>query len=86
MAFDFPFNPVENWDEEDGTCLFFKLDAGEPPEVTSPMQTDFDPGYFTHFARMPKEFCAIDDYVSACRASGIRSKFDRTQPTTEKRG
>ena len=81
-----PFLPVEEWGEDDGDCLFFKLDAGEPPEVTSPLCSDWEPKYFTHFMRMPKEFRAIDDYVAACRASGIRSEFDRAPAPQTDRG
>jgi len=68
-----PFFKVKEWDEPDGPCLFFRLDVGEPPEVTSPMYTDFDSSYFTHFMRLPKELTSTGEYLNACHESRIES-------------
>lgn len=69
------FKPVSEWHEEDGDCLFFKLDAGEPPQVTSPICSTWDEDYFTHYMDMPKEFKLTKDYVIACESSGIETKW-----------
>ncbi|MBK9580302.1 MAG: hypothetical protein IPO40_24820 [Fibrobacteres bacterium] len=75
---DRKFNPIEEWDEDDGDCLFFKLDAGEPPTVANPLDSDWEDGYYTHFMLLPNELRRIEDYVAACRESGIVSEFDRS--------
>jgi hypothetical protein len=80
------FNPVEEWGEKDGDCLFFKLDAGEPPTVTNPNCSDWDEGYFTHFMRLPRALQYTDDYIQACRDSGIVSTLDRSTDATPEGG
>lgn len=67
------FRPVEEWHEDDGLALFFKLDAGEPPEVTSPISSDWDADYFTHWMSMPDEFQY--GYRMACIKSGIATTY-----------
>lgn len=66
------FKPVSEWDEEEGDALFFKLDAGEPPVVTSPISSDWDNDYFTHWMPLPDEFKY--GYRMACIKSGIVTK------------
>lgn len=70
---DHVFKPVSDWHEEDGLALFFKLDAGEPPVVTSPMSSDWDDDYFTHWMQLPEEFTT--DYRMACIKSGIKTEY-----------
>lgn len=67
------FKPVDDWFEEDGLALFFKLDAGEPPFVTSPISSDWDSEYFTHWMPLPYEF--QQGYRLACILSGIKSEL-----------
>jgi len=67
------FKPVEEWSEEDGDALFFRLDAGEPPCITSPISSGWDGEYFTHWMAMPKEFTT--GYRMACIKSGINTKY-----------
>ena len=69
--------PVSEWHEEDGPALFFRLDAGEPPEVTSPITDGYDSDYFTHWTPLPDMFGMNNAYRMACIKSGI--------PTTVKR-
>ena len=69
------FKSVEEWDEDDGLALFFKLDAGEPPEVTSPISSDWDGSYFTHWMPLPKELGKVSEYRLACIKSGIETKY-----------
>lgn len=69
------FFPVEDWHEEDGDALFFKLDAGEPPQVTSPITVGFDSDYFTHWMRLPDEFHSVKAYQAACKKSGIETSM-----------
>lgn len=67
------FRPVEEWHEEYVIALFFKLDAGEPPEVTSPLSSDWDGNYFTHWMPLPEEFGR--GYRMACIKSGIPTTY-----------
>lgn len=67
------FQSVEEWYEEDGIALFFNLDAGEPPAVTSPISSDWDNDYFTHWMQLPDEFRY--GYRMACIKSGIKTKY-----------
>lgn len=67
------FKPVEEWHEEDGLALFFKLDTGEAPFVTSPISSDWDADYFTHWMPLPNEFTT--GYRMACIKSGIRTEY-----------
>jgi len=67
------FKPVAEWHEEDGLALFFKLDAGEPPSVTSPTSSDWDGGYFTHWMALPAAFTTA--YRMACIKSGIHTEY-----------
>lgn len=65
------FLPVSEWDEEYGDCLFFRLEVGEPPTVTSPISSNWDADYFTHFMRLPKELTSTVNHRAACLKSGI---------------
>ena len=67
------FKTVADWYEEDGCALFFKLDAGEPPFVTSPICSDWDDNYFTHWMPLPNEFRT--GYRMACIKSGIETEY-----------
>lgn len=67
------FKPVDEWHEEDGPALFFKLDAGEPPVVTCPLSSDWDGSYFTHWMSLPDEFKF--GYRVACIKSGICTTY-----------
>lgn len=69
------FKPVSEWHEDDGQALFFKLDAGESPAVTSPISSDWIDDYYTHWMALPKEFRLICDYRTACIKSGVETKF-----------
>jgi hypothetical protein len=69
------FRPVEDWHEDDGDALFFKLDAGESPKVTSPITSNWDDNYFTHWMPLPKELSKTADYRLACIKSGIETKY-----------
>lgn len=70
------FKPVSDWTEDDGQALFFRLDAGEPPQVTSPISSDWDPTYFTHFMALPKELVSINKYRETCIKSGIETEVE----------
>ncbi len=67
------FYSVDEWHEDLGQCLFFKLDAGEPPEVTSPITSNWDNDYFTHFMRLPTALTLSSAYRDACIKSGIQT-------------
>lgn len=45
---------TDDWNEDDGYCLFFHFENfEEPPEVkcASPLETGFDPEYWSYFSR-----------------------------------
>ena len=65
------FRPVDEWHEDIGTVIFFKLHAGEPPCITDPLSSDWVDGYFTHWIPLPKCFSTYDNYIAACERSGI---------------
>ena len=44
-------NPIDNWTEEDGECLWWCFPIEEAPYVGSPLCEDF-PSYVTHFTRL----------------------------------
>ncbi|WP_182038756.1 hypothetical protein [Vibrio alginolyticus] len=67
------FKPVSEWTEEDGQALFFRLDVGEPPAVTSPISSDWDGNYYTHWMKLPEVFCHINEYRAACIRSGVET-------------
>ena len=68
------FKPVSEWSEEIGNALFFALDVGEPPYVTSPLSCDYDAKYFTHFMLLPIELTLVQNYRAACIKSGMETK------------
>lgn len=67
------FRPLSEWNEEDGQVLFFRLDVGEAPEVTSPITSGFDFNYFTHWMPLPKVFGHVNNYRAACIKSEIET-------------
>ncbi|MGB2264137.1 MAG: hypothetical protein ACPH3C_03045 [Glaciecola sp.] len=67
------FHSVDEWHDDDGIALFFKLDAGERPFVTSPLCSDWDGDYFTHWMPLPDEFRY--GYRMACIKSGIKTEY-----------
>jgi hypothetical protein len=66
------FKPIEEWHEDFGCALFFKVDGGEPPMVTSPISSNWVENYFTHWMAMPTAFTT--DYRFTCILSGIDTK------------
>lgn len=43
--------PLENWHEDLGDCLWWSFPIEEPPHVGSPLDENF-PDYVTHFTRI----------------------------------
>lgn len=43
--------PIEEWDEEEGFCLWWFFPIQEPPYCGSPLCNDF-PEYVTHFTKL----------------------------------
>lgn len=47
--------PIEEWNEDYGTCLFWRIPIQEPPYCGSPLDStwecDYD-NYYTHFTRL----------------------------------
>lgn len=68
------FRPLDEWHEDDGTVIFFKLHAGEPPCITDPLSSDWVDNYYTHWLPLPKCFLTNDNYVAACERSGIEGE------------
>jgi len=52
---------VDEWHEDMGCCLFWKLPVCEPPIETSPITSDWIENYFTHFTRIDKLCDAVDE-------------------------
>ncbi|MGL4571746.1 MAG: hypothetical protein ACRCVJ_11855 [Clostridium sp.] len=50
--------PIEEWHEDMGDCLFWKYPVEEPPYCGTPLDIGFIEEYYTHFTRLliPKEF------------------------------
>jgi len=44
--------PADEWSEDDGDVLWWRLPVEEPPYVGSPLCDDWLPGYYTHFTRL----------------------------------
>ena len=44
--------PGEQWDEDDGPCLWWRFPIAEPPWAGDPRDHDWRPGYYTHFTRL----------------------------------
>lgn len=44
--------PKDEWHEDDGVVLWFRLPLAEPPYVGTPLCSDF-PDYATHWCRLP---------------------------------
>lgn len=42
-------HPIEKWHEDDGCVIWWKLPVCEPPYVGTPLDTDFNEDYYTHF-------------------------------------
>lgn len=41
--------PIEEWHEDDGNVIWWKLPIEEPPYVGTPLDSDFEEEYYTHF-------------------------------------
>ena len=41
--------PADEWHEDDGPALWWRLPVQEPPWVGSPLDDDWMPGYYTHW-------------------------------------
>ena len=65
------FYENDDWLEEDGDCLFFNASVGEPPQITSPISSDWDEKYYTHFMILPKAFHLIEDFEETMVESGF---------------
>lgn len=44
--------PAENWHEDDGDVIWWRLPVEEPPYVGCPLCEDFNFGYYTHFTKL----------------------------------
>lgn len=44
--------PIEEWHEDDGDVIWWKLPINEPPYIGSPLCDDFTFDYYTHFTRL----------------------------------
>ena len=44
------YKELDEWSEDDGSCLWWKLPVEEEPYVGSPLHCDF-PDYVTHFTK-----------------------------------
>lgn len=49
--------PYEEWHEDDGLVIWWRMPIEEPPYVGSPLCDDWTENYYTHFTRLiePKE-------------------------------
>src|SRR5215472_441953 len=45
---------ADEWCEEDGPVLWWRLPVNEPPYVGTPLDDDWIEGYFTHWTRLPQ--------------------------------
>lgn len=45
--------PLDEWHEEDGPVLWWRLPVSEPPWVGSPLQDDWTDDYYTHWTPLP---------------------------------
>lgn len=52
--------PEKEWHEDDGNVIWWKLPIEEPPYVGTPLDSDFEEGYYTHFTRLTEPL-DIDD-------------------------
>ena len=48
----FKLRPLDEWGEEDGPVLWWKLPIEEPPWCGTPLDSDW-PGYQTHWCHLP---------------------------------
>lgn len=44
--------PAEEWNEDDGDVVWWRLPVEEPPYIGSPLCDDFTFDYYTHFTRL----------------------------------
>ena len=48
--------PIENWSEDDGNCLWYKFPIEEPPYCGTPLDSEWEENdyddYYTHFTRL----------------------------------
>lgn len=45
--------PAEQWHEDLGACLWWRIPIEEPPYVGNPLYDDWEDGYYTHFSTLP---------------------------------
>lgn len=46
--------PADQWHEDDGPVLWWRVPIEEPPYCGTPLDALFPPGYYTHFSRLPR--------------------------------
>ena len=44
--------PANEWGEDDGDCLWWKLPIEEPPYCGTPLDCEFTKDYYTHFQKI----------------------------------
>lgn len=49
---------AEEYHEDLGPVLWWRLPVSEPPRVGSPLDDDWVPDYYTHFTKLPEPFGA----------------------------
>jgi len=55
------FYPVDEWNEDLGLCLFWRLPIEEPPMITDPITSSWIDNYFTHFTKLNLACDAIQE-------------------------
>lgn len=46
--------PAADWHEEAGNVLWWKFPVSEPPYVGSPLDSEWEEGYYTHWTPLPQ--------------------------------
>jgi len=55
----FRLRPAEEWDEDDGTCLWWNIPIAEEPYIGSPLHCDWPGGgYWAFFTKIPNPYFA----------------------------
>jgi hypothetical protein len=47
---------IDDWHEDFGDVLLYRVPVREPPVVGSPLDTFYEEGYYTHFTFLPQLF------------------------------
>jgi len=47
-------NPREEWHEDFGSVLWWRVPIVEPPYCGSPLEDDFPEDYYTHWSKLPE--------------------------------